>query len=91
MLFHQMGVWNTTDVSYFIVLGFRTNVLKTFYKGPKVTSGGWPSRNVPRTSILNISRKFIYVVIVLVLVHQMYVLDTKKLVVAYSFIFGEPS
>ena len=48
-------------VRCFIVLGFWRNVLKTSYKGPKVTSGGWCSRDVPRASILNISTKRISV------------------------------
>ena len=56
-----------------------------------MTSGGWNSRNVPRTSTLNINTKRIYVVIVSALAHQMCVLNTKKLIVAYSFSFGETS
>ena len=49
------------------------------------------SWEVPRTSVLNISTKYISVVIFSVLVHQMCVLDTKKLVIAHSFSFGETS
>ena len=60
------------------------------YKIPKVTSG-LHSRDVPRTSILNISSKCISVVTFPVLVHQMYALDAKKLVIAHSFSFGETS
>ena len=41
------------------------------------------------TSILKVNRKSISVVIFLVLVHQMCVLDIKKLVIAHSFSFGE--
>ena len=67
------------------------NVLKTSYKGPKEASGGRRSREVPRTSILDISRKCISVVIFSVLIHQMCVLDTKKLVITYSSSFGETS
>ena len=58
------------------------------YKIPKVTSG-LRSRDVPRTSILNISSKCISEVIFSVLVHQMCALDTKKSVIAHSFSFGE--
>ena len=61
------------------------------YKGPKVTSGGSRYRDVPRASILNINIKRISVVIFSVLVHQTCVLDTKKLLIAYSFSFGETS
>ena len=78
-------------ISCFIVVGFWRNVPKTSYKGPKVTSGGQLSRDVPRTSILNISTKRISVVKLLVLVHQMCVLDTKKLVISYSFSLGGTS
>ena len=79
-------------VSCFIALDFWRNVLKTSYKGPKVTSGGWCSRDFLRTTILNINTKGISVVILfLVLVHQMCVLDTKKLIVVDSFSFGETS
>ena len=56
-----------------------------------MTSGLWRPRNVPRTSILNTSTERISVVIFPVLVHQMCVLDNKKLVIAYSFSFGETS
>ena len=56
-----------------------------------MTSGLWHPRNVPRTSILNTSTERISVVIFSVLVHQMCVLDNKKLVIAYSFSFGETS
>ena len=56
-----------------------------------MTSGRWRPRNVPRTSILNTSTERISVVIFSVLVHQMCVLDNKKLVIAYSFSFGETS
>ena len=78
-------------VNYFIVLGFWKSFLKASYKDPKVASGEWHSRDVPRTSTLNISTKRISVVIFLFLVHQMCVLDIKKLVIAYSFSFGETS
>ena len=54
-------------------------------------SGGWHDRDVPTTSILNISTKGISVVIFSVLVHQMCVLNTKKLVIAYLFSFRETS
>ena len=77
-------------VTCFIVVGF-WKVLKTSYNGSKVTPGDWRSRNVPRKSILNISTKRISVVIFSVLVHQLCVLETKKLVIAHSFRFGEPS
>ena len=56
-----------------------------------MTSGRWRPRNVPRTSILNTSTECISVVIFSVLVHQMCVLHNKKLVIAYSFSFGETS
>ena len=56
-----------------------------------MTSGLWRPRNVPRTSILNTSTERISVVIFSVLVHQMCVLHNKKLVIAYSFSFGETS
>ena len=52
-------------------------------------SGGWCSWDIPRVSILNISTKCISVLIFSVLVHQICVLDTKKLVITYSFCFGE--
>ena len=42
-----------------------------------------------RTSILNVSKKLIPVVIFLVLIHQMCVFDIKKLAIAHSFTFGE--
>ena len=67
ILFQQMCAWNTNS---FIVLGFWRNVLKTSYKGPKVTPGVWRSWDVPRTSMLNISAKHISVVIFSGLVHQ---------------------
>ena len=89
-IFHQICLKHYR-VSCFIVLGFWRNVLKASYKGPKVTSGGWRSPDVPRTSILNMSKKLISVVIFSVLMHQMCVLDTKKLVITYSFGFGETS
>ena len=54
-------------------------------------SGVWRSQDVPRTSILNICTKRISVVVVSVLVHQVSVLDTKRLVIVYSFSFGETS
>ena len=54
-------------------------------------SGVWHDRDVPTTSILNISTKRISVVIFSVLVHQMCVLNTKKLVIAYLFSFRETS
>ena len=54
-------------------------------------SGGWHDRDVPTTSVLNISTKRISVVIFSVLVHQMCVLNTKKLVIAYLFSFRETS
>ena len=78
-------------VSCFIVLGFWRNVPKTSYKRLKVTSRREGSRDVPWTSILNISTKRISVVKLSVLVHQMCVLDTKKLVISYSFSLGETS
>ena len=81
-------------VSCFIVLGFWKfwkDVLKTSYKGPKVTSCRWRTRDVPRRPILNINTKRIYVVIHSVLVHQMSVLDTKTLIIAYFLSFGETS
>ena len=56
-----------------------------------MTPGGWRSRDVPRPSILNKSTNRISVVIFPVLVHQMCVLDTKKLVIAHSISFGEIS
>ena len=56
-----------------------------------MTSGGWHYRDVPRTSVLNVSAKRISLVIFSVLVHQMCVLDTKTLVYGYSFSFGETS
>ena len=56
-----------------------------------MTSGEWRSWDVPITSTLNISTNRISVVVFSVLVHQMCVLDTKKLVTAYSFSFGETS
>ena len=61
------------------------------YKGPKVTHGGWRYTDVPRRSILNINTKHISMVIFSVLVYQICVLDTKKLVFVYSFSFGETS
>ena len=67
ILFQQMCAWNN---NCFIVLGFWRNVLKTSYKGPKVTSGVWRSWDVPRTSMLNINAKHISVVIFSGLVHQ---------------------
>ena len=70
---------------------FRGNILKTSYKSPKVTSGGWRFQGVPRMSILNISTKWISVLIFSNLVNQMRVLNTKKLVTAYYFDFGETS
>ena len=70
---------------------FRGNILKTSYKRPKVTSGGWSFQDVPRMSVLNISTKWISVLIFQNLVNQMCVLNTKKLVTAYSFNFGETS
>ena len=73
-------------VSCFIVLCFWRKVLEMSYKVPKVTLGGWCSPDVARTSILNISTKCISVVTFSVLVYQMCVLDTKKLVISYSFI-----
>ena len=88
ILFLQICAWR---VSCILVLGFWRNVLNTSSKGPKVTSSRWRPRDVPRTSILNISTKRISVVTFSVLVHQMYVLDNKKLVIAYSFSFGETS
>ena len=54
-------------------------------------SGGWHDRDVPTTSVLNISTKRISVVIFSDLVHQMCVLNTKKLVIAYLFSFRETS
>ena len=54
-------------------------------------SGRWRPRDVLRTSILNVSVKRISVVIFSVLVDQMCVLDKEKLVIAYSFNFGETS
>ena len=71
--------------SRFILLGFWRNVPKTSYKGPK------RCRDVHRTSILNITTKRISVVKFLVLVLQMFVLDTKKLVISYSFSLVETS
>ena len=68
---------------------FWRNVPKTSYKGPKVTSGGWRSWFNSRASILNIRKKGMSVVIFSVLFHHMNVLDTKKLVIAYSFKFEE--
>ena len=56
-----------------------------------MTSGGSRYRDVSRASILNINIKRISVVIFSVLVHQTCVLDTKKLLVAYSFSFEETS
>ena len=79
------------QVSCFIVLGFWRHVSKTPYKDPKVTSEGWRSQDVPRAYIFNISTKRISVVKFSVLVYQMCVLDTKKLVTAYSFSLGETS
>ena len=78
-------------LSCFIVLGFCRNVLKTSSKGPKVTPGGWCSRDVPWASILNVSRKRISVVIFSVLVHQMCVLGIKMFVIAHCFSLGETS
>ena len=69
----------------YIVCG---NIPKTYYKRPKATFGGWCSRDVPWMSILNISTKCIPMVIISVLADQMCVLNTKKLVMAYSFSFG---
>ena len=86
ILLHQMCAWNTKEF-----LGFWRNFPKTSYKVPKVTSGGWGSRDIPRASILNISTKRMSMVILSVLVHQMCVSDTKKLVIAYSFSFRETS
>ena len=40
---------------------------------------------------MNINTKRISVVVFSVLVHQMFVLDTKNLVIVYSFSFGEAS
>ena len=65
-------------VSCLIVLGFKKNVLQTSYKGPKATSSGWRSPDVPSTSILNKSTKRIYVVIFSVLVQQMCAINTKS-------------
>ena len=39
------------------------NIPKTSYKGPKVTSGWWRFRDIPRASDLKINAKFITVVI----------------------------
>ena len=86
-LFHRICAWNTN----IIVLGFLRNFLKTSYKDPKVTSGGWRSQDVPRTSMLNINTKHVFQVIFSVLVHQMCVLDAKKLIIVYSFSFGGTS
>ena len=91
ILFHQICAWNTKKLAVLLALGFWRHVPKTSYKGPKVTSGGWRSRDVPRASILNISTKRISVVKFSVLVHQMCVLDTRKLVTAYFFSLGETS
>ena len=66
-------------------------MLNTLYKGPKEMSGRWRRRDVPRTSILNMSTKRISVVIFSVLVHQMCVSDNKKLVIAYFSSLGETS
>ena len=74
-------------ISCFIVLGFWRIVPKTSYKGPKVTSGEWRSRDIRIASILNISKKRISVVIYSALVHQMCVLGTKKIVIAIFFQF----
>ena len=59
------------------------------HKGPKVTSGGWSSRDVPRMSILNKIAKRITAATFSVLIQQMCVLDTRKFVIAYSFSFGD--
>ena len=93
IFFHQICTWGTKEfiVLCFIVLAIWRNVPKASYKGPKVTSGRCRSREVARASILNIITKHISVKIFSVLVHQMYVLDTKKLVIAYSFSFRETS
>ena len=85
--FHQI----CARVTCFIALGFCRNTLKMSCESPKLTLGGLSSQDVPKTSILNISRKRISVVIFSVLVHQMSILDTKKLVIAYSSSFGETS
>ena len=90
ILFHQL-CQKHQRVSCFIVLGFWRNVPKMSYKGPKVTYGGWRYTDVPRRSILNINTKHISMVIFSVLVYQICVLDTKKLVFVYSFSFGETS
>ena len=52
---------------------------------------GWHSGGVARPSILKRNTKRICVVIFSVLVHQMCVLDTKKLIIGYSFSFREMS
>ena len=71
ILFHQMRSWNTKEIPVFWVLGFWRKFLKKSYKGPKVSSGGWCSRNFPSTTSLNINTKRISAVIISVLVHQM--------------------
>ena len=78
-------------VNCFIAFSFWRNVQKTSYKGSKVTSSGWRSWDVPKTPILSISTKRISAVIFSVLDHQMCVLDSKNLVIAYSFGLGKMS
>ena len=83
--------WNTKELANFIVLGFWGNGPKTSYKGSNLTSGGWRSQDVSRPSILNIITKGISEVKFSVLYHQMCVLDTKNLVIAYYFSLEETS
>ena len=54
-------------------------------------SGGWRYLDIPKTSVSNINTKPISVVIFSVLVRQICVLDTKKLVFEYCFSFSENS
>ena len=82
--FHQKMFPKHYRVTYFIVLVVSKSVPKTSCKGYKVTSGGWRLQDVAKASILNISAKRISVVILSFFVHRMCVLDTKKLVIAYS-------
>ena len=72
-------------VGSFIVLEVWRNGLKTPYKDPKVTPGRWRSRDVPGRTKRNFCGN------VFSFSSPKCVLHIKKLVIAYSFSFGETS
>ena len=90
-LFHQVCAWNTKMLAAlkFCVFG------ETFQRCPINVPKGCPEHNVLETltgcQFWTCVQKCIFVVIFSVLIHQMCLLDTNKVAIAYIFSFRKTS